>query len=115
MYLAVIYMYYDKTSITVDEDVGSISPLLKLDKASPCCLTVLVELLDQTATGKFSVVVIETFYLLGDNHIHNLLCNLYCLGEQLKWYMNFITLKIFICYYYCNTFMVHKIVYSLHR
>ena len=69
--------YFDKTSITVDEDIGTISPVLKLDKPSPCCITVLVELKDQTATGEFGVVVIQALYLLGDNHIYSLLCILF--------------------------------------
>lgn len=56
-----IYIRFDKTSYTVDEDVGSISPLLKLDRPSPCCISVLVELTERTATGEFGVVIIETF------------------------------------------------------
>ena len=54
----VISMHFDKTYITVDEDVGSISPLLELNKPSPCCLTVLVELMDRTATDEFNIAVI---------------------------------------------------------
>ena len=53
-----INIRFDKTSYTVDEDIGSISPVLKLDKPSPCCITVLVELTERTATGEFGVVII---------------------------------------------------------
>ena len=51
-------MNFERTSITVDEHVGTISPVLKLNKPSPCCLSVLVELKERTATGEFSVDVI---------------------------------------------------------
>ena len=54
----VIQMNFERTSITVDEHVGTISPVLKLSKPSPCCLSVLVELKERTATGEFSVDVI---------------------------------------------------------
>ena len=49
-------MRFDKSSYTVKEDEGTVVPVLKLDKPSPCCITVYVELTSGTtcsdATGK---------------------------------------------------------------
>ena len=44
-------MSFDQSSYFVDEDGGSISPVLELSEPTPCCITVYVELTDKTATG----------------------------------------------------------------
>ena len=46
-----ISMSFDRSSYVVDEDGGSISPVLELSEPAPCCITVYVELTDKTATG----------------------------------------------------------------
>ena len=40
--------------MVVEGDDETISPLLKLDRPSPCCITVVAVLMNGTATGKRS-------------------------------------------------------------
>jgi len=43
----------------MNENDGELSPILTLDKPSPCCLNIYAELTDVTATGEFCLVIIQ--------------------------------------------------------
>ena len=47
---------FDSSTYTVEEDVGVFSPELTLDRPSPCCITVLAELVNGTALGELSII-----------------------------------------------------------
>ena len=48
---------FDSSTYTVEEDVGTFSPVLTLNRPSPCCITVFTELVDDTATGEHCTVI----------------------------------------------------------
>ena len=45
-----ICVRFDKSSYTVNEDVGTFSPELVLCRPSPCCVTVYIELIELTSS-----------------------------------------------------------------
>ena len=49
---------FDTSNYIVDEDVGTLSPALTLDRPSPSGITVFAELVDDTANGKLFTLVI---------------------------------------------------------
>ena len=51
LYIAAIKMSFRQSSYSVSEDVGVVTPMLSIDKPSPCCLTVYAELINKTAKG----------------------------------------------------------------
>ena len=44
-------MSFRQISYPVNEDAGVVTPMLSIDKPSPCCLTVYAELINKTAKG----------------------------------------------------------------
>ena len=48
---------FDLSTYTVEEDVGTFSPVLTLNRPSPCCITVFADLMDDTATGEHCTVM----------------------------------------------------------
>ena len=47
-----ISLSFNLSNYNVNEDTETLSPVLTLDKPSPCCITVLAELTDVSATGE---------------------------------------------------------------
>ena len=43
---------FDQSLFSVNEDLGTLSPVITLDRPSPCCLSVHAKLIDNTAIGE---------------------------------------------------------------
>ena len=56
MYVIAIKVKFNQSNYEVNEHEGPAQPTLVLSKPSPCCLHVLVEVMDHTATGKLCMV-----------------------------------------------------------
>ena len=59
--IVVIHVGFNQSSYTVNEYVGTLSPVLSLDRPSPCGITVFAELVDDTATGKLCTLIMQVF------------------------------------------------------
>ena len=53
-----ISLSFNTSTYIVNEDVGTLSPILTLNKPSPCYITVLAELTDVSATGEYIATVL---------------------------------------------------------
>ena len=56
-YSVAIWAGFNPSTYIVEEDVGTFSPVLTLNRPSPCCITVFAKLIDYTATGEHCTVV----------------------------------------------------------
>ena len=56
-FFVAIRVAFNPSTYTVEEDVGTFSPVLTLNRPSPCCITVFAELINSTAIGEHCTII----------------------------------------------------------